>query len=467
MKSSVNIFNPYALLWIVITLFEYLWLDSLNAQNISFTTISWVVTFNLVAQILTIYVKKEPVISFFTAFILFYYVFHFGQVVLLGLFPKYEYDYLNYITSYMTNDEVLLETLKLCIISVNLFFAGGMILKTLPLPKVISNKCTVNQKKVGKTLFYILLPFRLGVDVLQVGVALVGGYHAANQLMNMIPGYLATLANMWYAVVPLFFLELQSKPERRRYILIVVLYMAATMVTGNRGHQMVSIVSLFIVALLLEQKISIKQWVKYGVIAVVGMLFIDVIYDLRNMGINAFMKDYAGTVDNTTSSNIILETLGTFGETIYTPYLVVEGYGSVYHSFFGECFLKSIIAIVPDITGAFKDLNNQAIFPKQLGTQSAIGGSFCGEMYYNFGMLYPLMSFIIGFLFAKVSYGISRALKLGEYNRVLLLVPFAVLFIWWVRDSIGNMTRQVVWFAIIIYFIKSKYTTSYTLRAHR
>lgn len=464
MKTSANILHPYAMLWIIITLVEYLWLGSLTLQTLDFATVSWVVTFNIIAQVYTIRMKREPVISFFSAFILFYYVFHFGQVVLLGLFPEYEYNYLNYITSYMTNGTLLLETLKLCVISINMFFAGGLMLEARHLPKNASTVCRVNRKKVGKKLFVLLLPFRLVLDVLQVGAAFVGGYHAANLLMKMVPGYIASLANMWYAVVPLFFLELQSRQERKRYMLIVVLYMVATMVTGNRGHQMVSIVSLFIVALLLEQRISAKQWLKYGAIAVVGMLFIDVIYDLRNMGISAFVKNYADTIENTTNSNILLETLGTFGETIYTPYLVIEGYGSVYHTFFGECFLKSFFSVVPDVTGAFKDLNNQALFTKQLGTQNAIGGSFCGEMYYNFGMLYPVMSLVCGFLFAKMSYKITWALKTGEYNRLLLLLPLAVLLIWWVRDAVGNVTRQIVWLAIILHYIKSKHTTNYTFR---
>lgn len=461
--KSINLFNPYAWFWLVITLVEYLWLDMVSQQPVDFNTVSWIITLNLLGQLLTLSKQSEPMISFFTAFIVFYYVFHFGQVVLLGLFPKYEYDYLNYVTSYMTNGAVLHETLKLCIVSINMFFVGGLFLKHLPMQKNVSIECEVNKKNVGKTIFYFLFPFRIGLDAVQVAAAIIGGYEAANIVTNMVPGYMATLANMWYAVVPLYYLELKTKPERKRFILLVVLYMVMTMVTGNRGHQMVGIVSLFIVVVLLEQRITARQWVKYMFIAIVGMFFIDVIYDLRNMGINAFFKDYSGIVENSASTNIILETLGTFGETVYTPYLVVEGYGNVYHSFFGECFLKSIFSIVPDVTGGFKDINNQAIFQKQLGTESAIGGSFCGEMYYNFGLLYPLLSLIIGFIFAKVSFKICQALKSGRYYKLMLLLPFAVLFIWWVRDSIGNMTRQVVWFAIMIYFLKSKLTTRYIL----
>ena len=455
MKS--DIFNFYSISWLLICIFEYLLIDSMDISTNSLTAFSVLLVINLILQFVTLYKRKIVLYSFFPVFIFFYYIFHFGQVVLLGIFPEYEYNYLNYITSYMTDSSLLKETLLLCLMSINFFFIGGLVFKPVKHLEY-GNEYTINVNKIGKKLFVILLPFRLLIDIINIGASLVGGYAATWDATSFLPGPVSSLASMWYACVPLMFLELSKQKEKTRYILLVVSYLSFTMITGNRGHQMVCLVSLFIVVLLEKKSIGINEIVKYGIFAIIGMYFIDLIYDLRAVGLNAFLNDYSVAVEQTTGSNIILETIGTFGETVYTPYLVVEGYGTSFRPFFGECFVKSFVSIIPDVTGSLKELNNEALFPKMLGTGNAIGGSFAGDMYYNFGLFYPIFSFLIGALYFVISEKIVKNIKVGNYFKLLFIVPFAVLFVWWVRDAVGNMTRQIVWISILILILKSSKT---------
>lgn len=453
--KSFGIINPLSIIWIVITFIEYLWIDSMSLSNDKLTEFSVMLVINLTLQMGTLYIKRVPLYSFFPVFIIFYYVFHFGQVFLIGFFPKYEMDYLNYVESYMTNDDYFRQTLILCVVCINMFFAGGMMMR-YKAPKVYSEIVKVNARNVGKFLFFIFFPLRLAIDGIQVVAAMVGGYMASITVTEAIPGVLATLANIWYACIPLYYLELKTNKQKKIFLLVVLLYLLTTMITGNRGHQMVCILSLFIVVIIEQKTFSLKQIILSGIVAVFGMYFIDVIYDLRNVGVNDFFKDYTSMVQGTKESNIFLETLGTFGETIYTPYLVIEGCNTSLHPFFGECFIKSFISVIPDVFGTFKEINKEAVFPKMLELKSAIGGSFAGEMYYNFASLYWLMSLLIGMLFFNVSNIITLEIRKGNYFKLLLLIPFAVLFVWWVRDAIGNFTRQIVWLGIIIYFFKSK-----------
>lgn len=456
--KSFSIVNPLSIIWIFITILDYFWIGMMNLSNDNLTEFSVMLTINFVLQMVTLYIKKVPLYSFFPVFIIFYYVFHFGQVFLIGFFPKYEMDYLNYVESYMTNDVYLRQTLILCVICINMFFIGGMMLR-YKANKEYSGKVIVNAKNVGKITFFLFLPFRLLFDGILIVTSAMGGYMAAQAVNNKVPGVFTALAVLWYACIPLYYLELKTNKEKTRFLLIIILYLLASMISGMRGLQMVCIVSLLIVVLTEQRELKTKQLVIYGIIAVMGMYLIDILYDLRNMGFNEFLKDYSTTLADTRNSNIILETLGTFGETIYTPYLVVEGYNSSFHPFFGECFVKSIAAVVPDVTGAFKDINSDAYFTRKLGTENAIGGSFAGEMYYNFGSLYWLASLLIGTLFFYVSNKITNEIKKGNYYKLLLLVSFAVLFVWWVRDTVGDFTRKMVWLAIIIYFLKSKRLT--------
>lgn len=427
----------------------------MNLSNDNLTEFSIMLTINFVLQMVTLYIKKVPLFSFFPVFIIFYYVFHFGQVFLIGLFPKYEMDYLNYVESYMTNNIYFRQTLILCLVCINMFFVGGMMMKYRA-PIEYSDSVIVNAKNIGRILFFLLFPLRLLFDGILIAASAVGGYMAAHAALNAIPGVFSALASMWYASVPLYYLELKTSKGKKQFLVVIILYLLASMISGMRGLQMVCIVCLIILVLTEQRQLKAKQLVLYGFIAVIGMYLIDILYDLRNMGLKDFLKDYTTTVEGTGKSNIILETLGTFGETVYTPYLVVEGYNSSFHPFFGECFIKSFVTIVPDVTGVFKDINNEAYFARMLGTQNAIGGSFAGEMYYNFGTLYWLASLLIGMLFFYVSNKITIEIKKGNYYLLLLLIPFAFLFVWWVRDTVGDFTRKMVWLTIIIFFIKSK-----------
>lgn len=171
---------------------------------------------------------------------------------------------------------------------------------------------------------------------------------------------------------------------------------------------------------------------------------------MRETSISEFLSNISLFTESSQNSNIILETVGTFGETIYTPYLVVSDYETI-HPFFGECFIKSIVAIMPDIGSVFSELNKESIYAKMLNTSSPIGGSFAGEMYYNFGSLYPIMSALIGFLFEKLSKKINMLIKTKQFVYATLPIIILSLSLWWVRDSVGNLTRQIVWFVILIF----------------
>lgn len=443
----------FAVVWLIITFAECQWCNGVNSQNMTY--ISWIAILNLSLQTLTLKWCKIPLVSFFYAFIFFYYIFHFGQVLILGLFPHYRLDYLNYVDTYMTDVKVLKETIKVCVVSINAFFIGGLLAKNCIARKEFNNS---NVPAIIKKMFFLLFPFRLLVDTVQLFSALFLGYYGAIHATNMIPGVIVSLGNMWYALVPLYYLTLDTKTKKRNCIIFIVIYIVVTMLTGNRGHQIVCLASLMIVILSTLNRIKFSTIVKYCLIVFAGLFFIDIIYSMRETSISEFLSNPTAFMESTKDSNILLETIGTFGETIYTPYLTIQGNGSEYHTWFGEAFVKSIVGIIPDLFGWFKELNNAAIFPKNLGTESAIGGSFCGEMYYNFKDFYPLMSAFFGCIYCYLSNIAYKSIQTKRYEDAVMAIIICSLALWWVRDAIGNLTRQVVWMYWILLVFQRKYS---------
>ena len=429
--------NVFALFYASVVLFEMLLMPTMASGSIYSVvgSFSWLIVFNLALHTYVIY-KLKGLVNFLYAFVAFYYVFHFGQVVMMGIFPNYEYDYVNYITTYMLRDGTLLfQTLELCVNCINIFVLGAILYST---PSGFKN------------VFYLLFSVRILLDVIDMTVSFYLGYSGTFE--SFLPGVFSALGIMAYSVVPLYYLSLETPKKKKHFLIFILIYLFITMLSGNRGHQMVCIVGLMIVYVS-QIKLNPKNLIIIGVATIFGLFFVDFIFDLRAEGLNAYMNSSTG-FESKKNSNIILETIGTFGETIYTPYLVLESYKSI-SPFWGECFVKSLAQIVPDFFGTFKDINNEAVFAKMVAEGHTIGGSFAGEMYYNFGNTYYILTLIIGYIFSSLSSRVSYYLGIKQLDKLYMILPICVLFLWWIRDSIGNMTREIVWLYLLFVLFKS------------
>ena len=441
-----------ASIWFLIIILESCLFSSSLLRADSYGTFSIIIIANLIGQLLTLKICGCRVCSFFTAFIVLFYVFHMGQVIMLGTFPNYEYDYVNYITLYMNDSEIAKETISMCITCISAFFLGGIIATGREEAIVENDEVLKNPFHSGKWMFILLFPFRLYADLVTVLAALSGNYSSTFNVSLIGGGVTTALASIWYISLPLFYLEIEPQ-KRKRYLFFVICYLAFGMLSGARGHAVVGLLGLLLVVVLEKNRISINKFIVYLILGLLGLLVLDLVFDMREIGVTAFFSNFSYYLSKALHNSIILETIGSFGETIFTPYLVLCGYGTQLTPWFGECFVKSIVSIVPDFFGWFTDINNQAIFQKMLRSAHTIGGSFAGDMFYNFGHLYWLGSAVIGFIYARYSLKVSSAIKSSDYYFVYKCIPFLCLSLWWIRDSIGNMTRNLVWALLILYVI--------------
>lgn len=375
-----------------------------------------------------------------------------------GLFPDIKFSYLNYITVYMTDRMVCVKTLRIIVTCLNMIFLGGILGSGLKLKNNFSKIHLNNESKdelfkIAKALLILSFPFRLFIDVRTFIAAIAGGYYGA--IAVQYSGIVDCIAGFWYSAVILYYLGLNDVKKKKRFLTFTVCYMLLVMLTGNRGHQVVCLIMLFVIVLLENKKIDVKKII-YGIIlAYAGLVFIDVIYSMRESGIDYFLKNFVTIVSESLRANILFETIGSFGETIFTPYLVIQGIdtGRITPSF-GECFYKSVVSIFPTIGTTMACINSEANFPKMLNTWSAIGGSIVGEMYYNFKAAYGVFACVVGAVLAKISYQITDGLKNKKYTVLLYAIPIFTNLIWWCRDSIGNAVRNIVWICCCIWVMR-------------
>ena len=449
-----------AFIWFFIAIIQYVIFNALTYSEDSLKILAIVVIINCLAQIVTLKMMNYPLISFFCAFIVFLYVFHFGQVITAAYFPTSYFDVGNYITHYMTNRALAWQSLCVCLLSINLIYCGGLIKSEYDCEKNVccyeDDRSYLTCYRMGRFLFAIGLPFRLFIDIRQLAAALVGGYSAANALQSF-SGVFGAIAGFWYISIPLIYLTMENGKKKKIFLIACLSYICLTMLTGNRGHQMVNIVAiLIIVRHASSRSFRIREVIKWGIVGFVALIALDLVFEMRQYGINYFFQNFSVVLSDSLKNNVIIETLHNFGSTVFTPYLVLEGYGTKYNTFWGETYIKSFVSVIPDVTGAFRSINNSAIFARVLDTNHAIGGSFIGELYYNFGPLYGVFSLIFGVIFGEISAILYRAVKENDLYQVCKYLPFASLSLWWVRDSVGGVTRSVVWLTLLLLLFRSK-----------
>ena len=456
--------------WGIIAGAEYIYMSSTTWEMRSIITVSIIAIVNIMLQLGTLKCLKLPFISFFSALLIFLYLFHFGQVFITAFFNDVEFKVANYLDHYATNKVLAWKTIEISLICINCIFIGGILSSNKSFFEKSHYDIDKSEKIDGSTLSYRIcyymgrvlivmsLPFRLYIDIRQLITAAKHGYVGVYSLASF-SGVFSAIAGFFYIAIALIYLTTENKKHKKLLIYVSMAYITITMLTGNRGHQVINIIGILLVIYIDSGvKISVKKVLLYFIVGFFSLTFLDMIFNVRHDGIDYFLHNFSDILKGTMKKNIFLETINNFGSTVFTPYIVLEKYGNTLNPFFGEAFIKSFASVVPDIGGVFRNINREAIYSQVLNSPHQIGGSLVGEFYYNFGQLYWIAGLVFGFVYHRVSSKIFVALKSKQYSVVCYTLPFAVYSLWWVRDTIGGVTRSVVWLLIIYALVKAEVT---------
>lgn len=449
------------LLYLLNSVIEYAYMAQIDDYSFALYISSCLIIWNICFQMIIWRFMGGHLVSPFMVFMYSSYLFHSGQIIMTAIFPNEHFSYINYITVYMPNSNSVMKTLEIVVTCLNMIFLGGVMGTGIKSKKNFSIKkaySSINISRQGllyvsKILMTIAIPFRLFIDIQSIVAAIFGGYYGA--ISVKYSGIIDAIASFFYSAVILYYIGQENKKKRTHFLFVIVCYILCVMLTGNRGHQIVCLLMLFVVISLENYRYNIKKIVFNIVLMYLALCFIDVIYTMRELGIGYFLENLIEVLGQSLKTNIFFETIGSFGETIFTPYLVVEGLDNgTIDPKFGECFYKSLVSILPSIGETMRRLNIEANFAKMLNSWSAIGGSIVGEMYYNFRELYWIFSILIGILLSKISFKITNGIRENTYAVLLYSIPIFTNLLWWSRDSIGNAVRKIVWVCVCIWIIE-------------
>lgn len=454
--------NKYitAIVYFIFTVFSAVSFLALN--NLQYVEwlyyVGWFIIIHFFISMYCLYQVKIIFFSLSGFFVTFSYLFHLGQVVIRAISPTYNFIIVDY-ASWLDNDLFKKATIfSLLTIS---FVVMGMILLTYMDStdrKTFYKETNMNYKLMSWIILATTLPFRLFIDVKAMNVALQNGYLAVFEMD--ISGVAYQMASFYIIGIMLLLATYRKSIIKARAILsITLIYNVITMISGGRSRQIILILIILYLYFRIVEKLTLKYFVLILITGLIGLMLLNAITALRTDGIDSFRQLIQTTI--MADSNPILTAMEEFGSSIYTVYQTIFAVPDIQDYSYGSTYIYSFAPVLLNINGILTDIVDKATFAKNIKATAPLGGSYIGELYYNFGYFSYLFAIVVGGGVQLVSLKIEEHIKNNNYYRLSFYIMTFYNAVWWVRASFVDFTRAFVWGTIMLLII-NKVIISYS-----
>ena len=416
---------------------------------------------SLVLFIIFIIQRRKIIASAATYFVVFLYLYNCGQCWLLTfnyqlkttsfVINRYSFEIINLALLFFT---IIIIIFQLCLT----FFLdkdvekGAFINNADIQNSFVSNK----QLKICVNLFYFLCIIALLYqDVLQIITATTSGYNESWQVAR-------TSGIVYFSVFLYPFLMVEmiiGNNDWKKYFAIIhalIRSILMMLLVGNRGQYIAILCVLYLVLIYGNQKaiISKNRLSSFLLIGAVLLLVAGYVADIRSNYSNRI-----NILEFLRTSNIYSSILQELGGTLINTILLVDLCPDIIPWGDGISYLGGLIHFIPKMSvllpslTKYNDLGNvlNAYFIKGAG----LGGSFIGELYFNFNwfsiLLVPLFSYILCKLDGIIISGEKTLLTRG------ICFYYVYVLIMYTRSNFSDIavySRYLIYFLLFYSFVK-------------
>ena len=205
---------------------------------------------------------------------------------------------------------------------------------------------------------------------------------------------------------------------------LAIAFEAVCMLSGNRASQILKIIALLFIYYRLIQKITPKKIIVFfiaGYFTVIVLYFISA-YRNANIADLSLLKSRFIEVSTGEPLLKLLAQLGSNLNVVALAFVSIPAY----HNFnYGLTYIVSWCAIYPNTGGLLGNIPNMYAFLNYLNTDLPLGGSYVGELYFNFGWFGIIFAIFVGMFIGWASSRIENAIKQKKW---IQLGPYMVLF---------------------------------------
>lgn len=315
----------------------------------------------------------------------------------------------------------------------------------------------VNQRQAdvsvyGKILVLIGVIPRLYIDILSLVGARANGYEGVYSIY--FPQAIQSIAFFFDA--GLFFI-LYAQTDRRKqkfYLVAVIVYKCIMMSTGARQDKVAFLLVWLYVYFFIINKITVKKLALLVVVCIAGFMFISAIGTIR-VNDTVSLSQTLSLLQSGTMNNVIGGALGEFGSAFDTLEVAIKYTPSEIPFGWGKSYVAGLLSIIPLLVNQIPSLAKAVMFVNQLPKHVtfALGGSFLGELFYNFSWFGIIGSSVVGAFITKLHNGIVDDSSCDIFYKAWYSI-LATAMILFVRGYFTDMMQKLVWTYIAIYIIR-------------
>lgn len=331
------------------------------------------------------------------------------------------------------------------------FIAVGISCGKLQKEKKV-NKRQADISVYGKILVLIGVIPRLYIDILSLVGARANGYEGVYSIY--FPQAIQSIAFFFDA--GLFFL-LYAQTDRRKqkfYLVAVIVYKCIMMSTGARQDKVAFLLVWLYVYFFIINKITVKKLALLVVVCIAGFMFVSAIGTIR-VNDTVSLSQTLSLLQGGTMNNVIGGALGEFGSAFDTLEVAIKYTPSEIPFGWGKSYVAGLLSIIPLLVNQIPSLAKAVIFVNQLPKHVtfALGGSFLGELFYNFSWFGIIGSSVVGAFITKLHNGIVDDSSCDIFYKAWYSI-LATAMILFVRGYFTDMMQKLVWTYIAIYIIR-------------
>ncbi|MDK6856397.1 MULTISPECIES: O-antigen polysaccharide polymerase Wzy [unclassified Aerococcus] len=402
----------------------------------------------------------KTLFSFSSIFILLLYLFHFGQVYLNVIdysFGKYKMNFIEYYSINELKSTLIFSFLIIFLTSFGILIKISFYRKNYEFfSKYRINLSKSQFKKLAFSFFGLVFPIKFYRDFSLIRYSINGGYLKTLEAIEEGSGVVTAFSLIAYtAIIMLILSNYPNKIKMRGLIFLFAGYEIITMLSGGRGIQMVFLLLLVYIYHNFVEKLNFKGILSISLIGYILISFLNIIAVSRNFS-SSMLPSLSTIHSSLITNNPILDLIAELGGTIQTPIEIMRQV-PYYLSFGkGNTFIGGIFRALPNIGGFLNQILEETNFMSKIKA-SAPGGSYIGELYYNFGYYAYPFAILFGVIIEFISKKISNTIVNKNLFEFCLFVPIFILGLWWVRNYFSEIVRVAIWNAILLltlnYFI--------------
>lgn len=454
-----NALDSYMAMVIYFVISIFLCLGAFFLEEIN--SIAWICFLETFFSLCFLWKLNYRFSSFPFLFILFTFLFHASQFWVNTFVDEYDkpFDVLLIAGETASIFTIRFTLLSIVMMTIGIYLSLFLCLNRRSQKTVISLNDLGN---IGKKMIIACFIPRLYIDITLFLARLEGGYLSTyNQNISgifFVLGIGFYIGVIWYMIG-----NKENFSKCNRILFFVIAYIVFTMFSGRRGTQIVYLITMLIIyhRYVHNIKINPKKMIAFCILGHLGIAILMTMGDLRtisNLNSSIILDSLQDNLAGKIYADLVSE-FGGSGISLAYSFLIFPSY----HPYsYGQTYLYSFLQIFPNVMGFLNNFEEHLIFVKAFPKlyQASLGGSFLGELFFNFGNLGSIFCLPIGMWIGSFQLRLDKDfVNKKEFvslrNVALFLIAPSLLV--WIRGYFAAFIRVYFLYFALLFIVAPRY----------